>query len=74
VDWQIEYSPDGMQGPWEPQGVTAALGQTEALETLRGAAAGGALPSGYYRVRPVDEERWRIFRWGGSGRFELAYG
>lgn len=74
MDWQIEYSPDGMQGPWESQGVTAAHGQTEALETLRQAAAGGALASGYYRLRPVDEDRWRIFRWGGSGRFELAYG
>ena len=73
MDWQIEYSPEGMQGPWEPRGVTDALGQTEALETLL-ADAGGTLPSGYYRARPVDEERWRIFRWGGSGSFELAYG
>jgi hypothetical protein len=73
VDWQIEYSPEGMQGPWESQGVTTALGQTEALETLLG-SNGGTLAAGYYRVRPVDEERWRIFRWGGGGRFELVYG
>jgi hypothetical protein len=70
MEWEIEHSPHG-DGPWERRGVVTGSYWASAAEASL-EADGDELPNGYYRTRPVGEERWYSYICG-QGGFQRIY-
>jgi hypothetical protein len=70
MEWEIEHSADS-DGPWEQRGIATGSYWASAAESDL-EASGDELPDGYYRTRPLGEERWYTYVWGDGG-FQRIY-